>query len=108
MLLLDGLELAMTKLGRSVDKLELNLLQISSRGMDHQALSDRQHTLLCAGHATLEHQEVILHDAIVRETAKGCDRLFSSISISATVLWVIACANTIDLLVQLGTVVVAI
>lgn len=76
--------------------------------MHHQALADGQYTLLGTGNATLEHQEVILHDAVVREATEWRDALVGGIRLGRTVLRIFAKTDTIDLLVELRAVVVAV
>jgi len=76
--------------------------------VDHQALTDREHTLLRSGHAPLEHQEVVLDDTIVRETTERCDGFVCRVGIGGTVLLVAGCTDTVNLLVELGTMMIAI
>lgn len=107
-LLLDSLELAMPKLARRINKLQRNLFQIPSAGVNHQTLPDSQDALLGAGDRTLEHEEVILHDSVVRESTEGSDALVCRISVRRTVLGVSAGADSVDLFVQFGTVMISI
>jgi len=97
-----------TKLGRSVDKLELDLFQISPGSVHHQTLTNRQYSLLRSGHATLEHQEIVLDDTIMGEATQWCDGLVGRIRVGGTVLLVTGSTNTINLLVEFGTMMVAV
>ena len=76
--------------------------------MHHQALTDSQYTLLGAGNATLEHQKVILHDAVVRETTERRYALVGGIRLSRTVVRIFAETDAVDLLIELCAVVVAV
>lgn len=76
--------------------------------MHHQALADGQYALLGAGHATLEHQKVVLHDTVVREATERRDALVGGICLSRTVICVVAETDAVDLLIELCAVVVAI
>lgn len=74
--------------------------------MHHQAFADGQYALLGAGNATLEHQEVVLHNSVVREATERRDALVSSIRFGRTVVSIVAATDAIDLLVELRAVVV--
>ena len=76
--------------------------------MHHQALADGQYTLLGARNATLEHQEVVLHDTVVREATKRGDALVGGIRLGRTVVRVLAKSDAINLLVEFRAVVVAV
>ena len=76
--------------------------------MDHERLADGNDTLLGSRDGTLQHEVVVLHDTIVREATHGCNRLLGNVVLSRSVALVIAAANTVDLLVKLSTVVVAV
>lgn len=108
MLLLLGLERAMAKLGARVDELELHLLQVPSAGVHHQALADRNNTLLRPRDRALEHQEVVLHDTVVGESTQRRDNLVGRVRLGPRVRLVLPRANTVDLLVEFRAVVVSI
>lgn len=76
--------------------------------MHHQALTNGQYTLLGARNATLEHQEVVLHDTVVREATERGDALIGSIRLGRTIVRVLTKTDAINLLVELCAVVVAV
>lgn len=76
--------------------------------VDHEGLADGDDTLLGSGNGALEHEVVVLHDTVVGEATHWCDRLLRDIGLSRRVGSILARANTVDLLVDLGTVVVAV
>ena len=76
--------------------------------MHHQALADGQDTLLGPGNATLEHQEVILHDTVMREAAERGDGLVGGIRVGRTVVRIVTKTDAVDLLVELCAVVVTV
>ena len=76
--------------------------------MNHQRLADRDDTLLRAGDGALQHEEVVLDDTVMRETTHGSDRLLGDIVLSRSVSVIGARANAVNLLVELGTVVVTV
>jgi hypothetical protein len=91
-----------------IDELELNLLKIPTRCVHHERLAESDNTLLGSRDRALHHDEVVLDDTIVGETTKGRDSLLGDISLRRGVVWVLATTNTVNLLVNLGTVVVSI
>ena len=97
-----------TELRRRVDELELHLLEIPTRGVDHERLADGDHTLLRARNRALEHEEVVLHDTVMGEATHGRDRLLGDIMLSRSVALVSAVADTVDLLVELRPMVVTV
>ena len=96
------------ELRRSVDELELDLLEITTGGVDHERLAEGDDTLLGTGDGALEHEEVVLDDTIVGEATHGRDGLLGDISLGGGVAFVLSRAETVDLLVELSTVVVAV
>jgi hypothetical protein len=70
-----------TELRGGIDELELNLLEIPARGVDHERLADSHHTLLGTRNRALEHEVIVLDDTIVGETTHGSDRLFGDIAL---------------------------
>ena len=97
-----------TELGRGVDELELDLLKIPTRSVNHEGLADGDDTLLRAGDGALQHEVVVLDDTIVREATHGCNRLLGDIVLGRCVAIILTTADTVDLLVKLRTVVVAV
>lgn len=76
--------------------------------MDHKGLAQGDDTLLGTGDGALEHEVVVLDDTIVRETTHGGDGLLGDIRLGGSIAVVGAETDAIDLLVQLGTVVVTV
>lgn len=76
--------------------------------MHHERLAEGDDTLLGTGDGALEHEVIVLDDTIMRETTHGRDHLLGDIGFGGSVTVVRAETNTVDLLVQLGTVVVTI
>lgn len=96
------------ELRRGVDELELDLLEIPARSVDHQRLAEGDDTLLRAGDRALQHEVVVLDDTVVGEATHGRDRLLGNIVLGRRVSIVLAAANPVDLLVELGTVMVTV
>ena len=101
-------ECTYAELGSRVDELELDLLEVTTRSVDHKRLAERNHALLGAGDGALDHQVVVLDDTVVGETTHGRDLLVGDVGLGGGVGGVLAGADTVDLLVELGTVVVTV
>merc|ERR1711937_108491 len=71
LLLLGGLEATVAELGGSVDELELDLLQGLAAGVLQEGLAQGDAPLAGAHDTALDHQPVVLHDAVVGEAAEG-------------------------------------
>lgn len=76
--------------------------------MDHQRLPDGDDALLGTRDRALQHEVVVLDDTIVREATHGCNRLLGDIVLGRCVAIILTTADTVDLLVKLRTVVVAV
>ena len=76
----------MTKLGRCVDKLEVDLLQGPLLGVGQQRLPEGQYPLLGTDTAALDQDEILLDLAVVREATHGVDGLVREIVVSAGVV----------------------
>ena len=96
------------KLRGGVDELELNFLKIPARSVDHEGLAKGDDTLLGSGDGTLEDDEVVLDNTVVWEATHGRDLLLGDVRLGRGVGGVLARADAVDLLVELGTVVVAV
>lgn len=70
LLLGRGLESTVTKLGRGVDPLEVDLLESAARGVDEHGLAERHDTLLDTRDGALDHDEVVLDLTVADETTK--------------------------------------
>lgn len=94
--------------GTCVDEFELDLLEISSTGVDHKALAQRNDAFFGTRDRSLQHEVVILDDTIMRESAHGSDRLGCRVMFGRGILVVFTRADSIDLLIELSTVVVTV
>lgn len=108
LLLGSSLETTVTELGRGIDELELNLLESGTLGVGDEGLADGDNTLSGTSNTTLDHQEIFVDETVVRETTHGGDSLLSDIVLSSARLLVASLANTVDLLVDLSTVMVTV
>lgn len=106
--LLASLEATVTELGRGVDELELNVLQGRALGVGQQGLAESDDTLPGTSAASLDHDKVLVDDTVVGEAAERGDGLLGQIVLGLGVRLVVALANAVDLLVDLGTVVVTV
>ena len=97
-----------TELGRSVDELELDLLQVPPGSVHHERLAEGDDTLLGTGNGALEHEEVVLDDTVVGEATHWGDGLLRDIVLGGRVRIVATAADTVDLLVELRAVVVTV
>merc|ERR1712139_198083 len=115
-LLLEGLEATMTELGGSVDELELDLLEGDTVGLDEKRLAEGDEALLDTSDGALEHDVVLVDLTVVGEATKWCDALDGQVELGHRVLGVLdgtlgvahAVGDLVDLLVHLGTVMVAV
>ena len=103
---LDGLESSVSDFGRSVDELEIDDFLSGSVGLSDDRLSEGQNSLLRSNCAALDHEEVVVDDTVVRETTERSDGLVGDISGSGGVGWIASFADSVDLLVGLGSVVI--
>jgi len=106
--LLAGLEATVAELGGGVDELELDVLQSRALGVGQQGLAESDDTLLGTSAASLDHDKVLVDDTVVREASERGDGLLGQIVLGLGVRLVVALANAVDLLVDLGTVVVTV
>ena len=78
LLLLWGcLESPMSKLGRGVNKLKLDVFQSNTRSLFQERLTKGDNPFLGSNNPTLDHQVIILHNTIVRETTHRCNVFLS-------------------------------
>ena len=108
MLLSRGLESTLTELGGSVDPLELNLLEGSSGGVNLEGFSEGNNSLLDTGDGTLEDDKVVLDLTVSDETTHGGDGLLGAVELSGTVRLVVTTADSVDLVVDGGSVMVTV
>lgn len=95
-LLLLGLELSVTELGRSVDELELGLLEVGPRGVDSERFSEDDVSLLGADNGSLEHDKVVLDDTVVGEATDGGDALLRDVEGRRSRVLVGTVGNSVD------------
>jgi len=105
-LLLGGLEAAVAELGRSIDELEVDRLEVGALGGRDDRLAESDGPLLRSGDATLEHHPVLVDRTVVREATHGCDGLLGEIRLGGSALVVALLADAQHTLVDLGAVVV--
>jgi len=112
-LLFVGLEATMTELGGSVDPFQVDLLESSSLGVGDERFAEGQDPLLGADTAALEHHKVVLDFSVVREATHWSDGFIGEIGLGSSVvldqftaILVDSLTDSVDLLVDLGTVVV--
>jgi hypothetical protein len=86
----------------------LDLLQVATRGVGHERFTDGNDTPLGAGDGALEHQEVVLDNTVVGESTHRRDEFLCDVRLGRGIGVVGAGANAVDLLVELGTVVVSV
>lgn len=71
LLLGDGLEGTVSKLGRGVDPLEADLLEGSAGGVSPHGLAEGDDTLLGTGDGSLDHDEVVLDITVADEATEA-------------------------------------
>lgn len=98
----------MTHLGRSIDKLELDSLQVLSAGVLHQRLSKNQRSLLNSDNGSLQHDPVLIDLTIMNESSHRGDSLNGKVSLGLTTGLVVLLSDAVNLLVEFGTVEVSI
>ena len=76
--------------------------------MDHEGFAEGNDTLLGSRNRALEEEEIVLDDTVMGETAQGSDSLLGDVVLGGGVVVLIAETNSVDLLVDLRSVVVAI
>ena len=96
----------MTVLGGGIDELEVEGLEVRSLDHGHHTLAEGDGALAGTADATLDHEEILVDLAVVRETTHGGDALLGEISLGRAGHGVALLADAQDALVDLGTVVV--
>merc|ERR1719367_257875 len=109
-----GLEATVAHLGGSIDELQLDVLQSGPLGVHQEGLAQGQYPLLGSDAASLDHDKVLLDHTVVRESTHGVDVLVGGIVLGRSVvldqdsvLLVVSQLDLVNLLVDLGTVMVA-
>jgi hypothetical protein len=106
-LLVRSLEATVSHLGRSIDELEIDLLQSVSGYLWEKGFSKSDDSLLWAHDATSNHDPVLIDFTVVRETTHRGDSLLGEVVLGHGVVRIFAnsLSNSVDLLVDLGSVV---
>ncbi len=107
-LFFGSLESSVSKLGGSIDKLEVDFFQVLARSVLHHGLAKDQRSLLDSDNSSLEHEPVLIDLSVVDETTHGGDSLFGQIGLGLTRSLVFLLTNAVNLLVELGTVEVSV
>merc|ERR1719263_1493990 len=109
-LLLARLEPPVAELGRSVDEFQVDDLHRHTAHLRKEGLPQGQDTATWPHGLSLDHHPILGHFAIVRESAHGRDGLLREIHFCHRTMGVVLdrFANTVDLLVDLRAVVVAV
>lgn len=76
--------------------------------MNHEGFTEGDDALLGSRDRALEEEEVVFYDTVVGETTHGSDSLLCDILLRGGVVVLFTEANTVDLLVYLRSVVIAI
>jgi len=93
-----------TVLGRGIDELDVEGLEVRSAHGGAQSLAESDDSLLGADDAALDHEPVLVDLTVVGEPTDGGDALLSDISLSRSGLVVSLGTNTQDALVDLSSV----
>lgn len=111
-LFVSGLESTVSDLTGGIDELEVDLFKSSSGGLGDETLSQDQRSLLGTNAASLDHDEIVVDDTVVGEATQGGDALFGQISnsgsISLATIILDSDADSVDLLVDFGSVVITV
>jgi len=109
-LLVGSLEATVTDLGGGVDELNVDLLRLPRLDSGENALSESDGSLAGSHNTTLDEEEVLVDDTVVREATHGGNVLHDGISLSGSVVVNTVdgtSTNSVDLLVELSSGVVA-
>merc|ERR1719419_545925 len=113
-LLLLSLVTPVAKLRRSVDEFEVDFLLRHRIGRVVQGFSQGDWPFLATGNGSLDDEEVFAHEPVTRECTQGGDKFLGWVGFShGVIVWLPfvilhAFRHKVDLLVDLGTVVVAV
>jgi len=100
----------MTVLGGGIDELEGDVLSGSAGSLGQERLTEGQRTTLGTDDTALNHEPVLVDNTVMGETTEGGDVLLSQIVLSGGTVLVLTVSLTdaVDLLVDLGTVMVTV
>jgi hypothetical protein len=88
--------------------LELDLLGGTAGSVDEHGLAESDNALLDTGDGTLKHEEVVVDLSVADEATHGGDGLLGDIELGRGVTSIVTAANTVDLVVDRGSVVVTV
>jgi len=97
-----------SELGRSIDELEFDLFLRSSAGLGHEGLSKGENSLLDSDDASFEDEEVFGDVSVSGETSHRGNSLLGDVGFGASGRGVVLLSDPVDLLVDLGSVVVSV
>lgn len=98
----------MSELGRGIDKLDIDSLEMLPGRMNHHRLTKDKGTLLDSDSSSLEHDPILVDLSVVGESSHWGDVLLSKISRSTARGSVSLLSDEVYLLVDVGTVEVSI
>jgi hypothetical protein len=98
----------MSKLGRSINKLDIDSLKMLPGAVNHQTLTKDKRTLLDSNATSLEHDPVLIDLSVMGETSHGSDTLLGKIIRSLTRRSISLASKTVNSLVHISTVEVSI
>ncbi len=101
-----GLESTLTELGSSVDPLQGDFFDGLSGSVGVQGLSQGDNSLLATWDGTLDHDEVVVDHTVVDETTHWVDGLLGSVEVGSSVTFIVTLTDSVDLVVDGGSVVV--
>ena len=109
-LLLAGLEATVTNLGGSIDELEVDLFGELAGLLGSHGAAEGHDTATGTADGTLDHDVVVADETVTDETTHGVDGLLGEVVFGGGVLGVNngGAAEAVDLLVEVGTVVVTV
>jgi len=108
-LLVDSLELTVTDLGRGIDELEIDLMGMPRGSWLQERLSEGDLSLSWAHNTTLDDDEVLVNETVMRESTQWGNVLLIWVHLSLSVVvntGISTSSNSVDLLVDLGSVVI--
>lgn len=106
LLLGGGLESTVTELGRGIDPLEADLLESTAGGVSPHGFAEGHDALLDTRDRTLEHDEVVVDLTVADEATERSNLLLGDVELGGGRVLSIGLANSVDLVVGRGTVVV--
>merc|ERR1719440_1640369 len=110
LLLLLGLEATVAQLGGGVDELQSDLLVQGAAGLGGHGAAQGDDTALGTGDGALQHDVVVADNTVADEATHGGDGLLGDVVVGGGVLAINegGLTDVVDLLVQVGTVVVTV